>query len=228
LRNEDEAFADWSAVINNNAAPDEARACSFNNRADIFAKRDLHLDAIRDRSEVLALKETSPDRRYIALVRRSESYKKLEMIDEALGDLTTIQAVDDISPEQKSEARFQRGVLYKDLDRLSEAREDLEAVCSTDELFSGAFARTVVELGDLARLSGDPAGAREYLDVATNSEDAGEETLVEALIVWARVLTDQGYLSDAENTWQSVLSNPAATARQRSIATSRRGPAANH
>jgi tetratricopeptide (TPR) repeat protein len=228
LRNEDEAFADWSAVIDNNAASDEVRACSFNNRADIFAERDLHLDAIRDRSEVLALKETSPDRRYIAFVRRSESYKELGMIDEALGDLTTIQAVDDISPEQKSEARFQRGMLYKDLDRLSEAREDLEAVCSTDELFSGVFARAVVGLGDLARLSGDLAGAREYLDVATNSEDADEETLVEALIVWARVLTDQGHLSDAENTWQSVLSNPAATARQRSIATSRRGPAANH
>ncbi len=77
-----------------------------------------------------------------------------------------------------------------------------------------------MELGDLARLSGDLAGAREYLDaVATNSEDAGEETLVEALIVWASVLTDQGFLSDAENRWQSVLSNPVATARQRSIAT---------
>ncbi len=48
LRNEDEAFADWSAVIANDAAPDEARACSFNNRADVFAARDLHLDAIRD------------------------------------------------------------------------------------------------------------------------------------------------------------------------------------
>jgi tetratricopeptide (TPR) repeat protein len=227
LRNEDNAFADWSAVIANDAASDEARACSFNNRADIFAERDLHHDAIRDRSEVLALKDTSPDRRYIALVRRSASYKELGMIDEALSDLTTIQAVDDISPEQKSEAQFQRGILYKDLGRVSEAREDLEAVCSTDELFSGVFARSVVQLGDLARLSGDSPSAREYLDVATNSEDVDEDTLVEALIVWARVLTDQGDLADAENIWQSVLGNPAATPRQRMIALSRPGPAAN-
>lgn len=224
LRNEDEAFADWSAVISNDAASDEARACSFNNRADIFAARGLHDEAIRDRSEVLALKETSPDRRYIALIRRSDSYKELGMIDEALGDLSAIQIVDDIAPAQKSEARFHRGMVYKDLGRMRESRQDLEAVCSAGELFSGVFAQAVVELGDLVRLSGDFAGAREFLDMATNSEDADEETMIEALIVWGRALTDQGYLSDADGIWQSVITNPAATARQRSIAINKGGP----
>lgn len=107
---------------------------------------------------------------------------------------------------------------------MRESRQDLEAVCSAGELFSGVFAQAVVELGDLVRLSGDFAGAREFLDMATNSEDADEETMIEALIVWGRALTDQGYLSDADGIWQSVITNPAATARQRSIAINKGGP----
>jgi len=73
-------------------------------------------------------------------------------------------------------------------------------------------------MGELARLTGDLAAARQYLDVATASDDAEEETIVEALIVWARVLADQGAPVDSERMWQSVLANPRATAHQRSIA----------
>ena len=218
MRNEDKAFADWSDVIANRVASDEARACSLNNRADIFARRHLHEEAIRDRSEVLALTETSPDRRYIALIRRSRSYTDLGRIDEALRDLTDILEVRDIAPQQKSEARLRRGVLYRDLGRMAEAGEDLETVCRADDLFSGTLAICLVELGELARLTGDLAGAREYLDVATASHDADDETVVEALIVWARALADQDAATDSERIWQSILSNPNATARQRAIA----------
>jgi tetratricopeptide (TPR) repeat protein len=218
MQNEDEAFADWSYVIANEAASDEARACSLNNRADIFARRHLHQEAIHDRSEVLALKNTSPDRRYIALIRRSHSYRELGRIDEALRDLTDILDVEDISPQQKSEARLRRGVFYRHLGRMTEASEDLETVCSADDLFPGALASGLVELGELARLTGDLPGARQYLDVATTSEDAEDETIVEALVVWARVLADQGATVDSERIWQSILANPSATARQRSVA----------
>ena len=41
---------------------------------DVYVERGEHEHAIRDRSEVLALKETSPDRRYIALVRQPLAY----------------------------------------------------------------------------------------------------------------------------------------------------------
>jgi tetratricopeptide (TPR) repeat protein len=218
MQKEDEAFEDWSYVIANKAASDEARACSLNNRADIFARRHLHEEAIRDRSEVLVLGKTSRDRRYIALIRRSHSYRELGRIDEALRDLTDILDVEDIAPQQKSEARLRRGVLSRDLGRMPEASEDLERVCSARDLFPGTLASGLVELGELARLTGDLAGARQYLDVATASDDAEDETIVEALIVWARVLADQGAPADSERIWQSILANPRATARQRSIA----------
>ena len=54
-------------VIDSPELPDESRACALNNRADIYAELGEHDNAIRDRTEVLALKDTSPDRRYIAL-----------------------------------------------------------------------------------------------------------------------------------------------------------------
>jgi hypothetical protein len=90
-------------VIANEAVSDEARACSLNNRADIFPKRRLHEGAIQDRSAVLALRQTSPDRRYIALIRRGTSYEALGQTDDALRDLTDILGVADIAPEQKAD-----------------------------------------------------------------------------------------------------------------------------
>lgn len=218
MQNEDQAFQDWSDVIANESVPDEARACSFNNRADIWARRGLHEDAIRDRSAVLALQQTSPDRRYIALIRRSRSYIELGQVDNALRDLEDILHVADIAPEQKAEARLERGMLFMELGRDKEAEVDLQAVCSTDELFQGTLASSLVALGELARRRGAVAKAREYLGVAISSEDADDETIVEALIVWARALADQGAVADAERIWQGVLANPHATERQRSLA----------
>jgi tetratricopeptide (TPR) repeat protein len=218
LQNEDQAFRDWSDVIANESVPDEARACSLNNRADIFARRGLHQDAIRDRSSVLALQQTSPDRRYIALIRRSSSYIALDQIDDALRDLEDILCVADIAPEQKAEARLRRGMMFIELDRDKEAEVDLQAVCSTDGLFSGTLASSLVALGELARRRGDIAATREYLEVATSSEDADDETVVESLVVWARALADQGAVADAERVWQAILANAHATERQRSLA----------
>lgn len=221
MQNEDQAFQEWSDVIANKTAPDEARACSLNNRADILAQRGLQNDAIADRSAVLALQETSPDRRYIALIRRSTSYCALGRIDDALLDLTDILGVADIAPAQKAEARLRRGVIYMDLGRYKDAEDDLQAVCSCEQLFPGTFASSLVALAELARRSGDAAASREFLDIATSSDDADEETVVEALIVWARALADQNAREDSERIWQIVLSNPNATERQRILAANR-------
>ena len=218
MENEDQAFRDWSDVIANESVPDEARACSFNNRADIFARRGLHQDAIRDRSSVLALQQTSPDRRYIALIRRSRSHIALGEVDDALRDLQDILHVADIAPEQKAEARLRRGMLYMELGRNKDAEVDLQTVCSTNELFRGTLAGSLVALGELARRRGNVDETREYLEVATSSEDADDETVVESLIVWARALSDQGAVADAERLWQGILANPHATERQRSLA----------
>ncbi|MGH9476856.1 MAG: tetratricopeptide repeat protein [Terriglobales bacterium] len=221
MQDVDQAFDDWSDVVANETASDEARACSLNNRADVFAQRGLHKDAISDRSAVLALQKTSPDRRYIALFRRSASNSALGQVDDALRDLTEILGASDIASTQKAEARLRRGMIYMDLGRYMDAEGDLQAVCLCEQLFPGMCASSLVALGELARRTGDVAATREYLDVATSSEDAEDETVVEALIVWARALADQGAPEDSERIWQSVLSNPNATERQRTLAANR-------
>jgi hypothetical protein len=138
-----------------------------------------------------------------------------------LRDLASILSTQDISPQQKSEARVTRGAVYRDLGRLAEARDDLEAVLAIEELFPGTAADALVELGELARLERDADPARKYLDAVTASIDVDDSTLVEALIVRARLLVDAGNTAGAENIWQSVLTNPSASARQRSIAANR-------
>lgn len=221
VQDKDKALADWSDVIAKGGISDEARACSLNNRADILARRGAHEAAIRDRSEVLALRETSPDRRYIALIRRSHSYLELGRNEDALRDIEGILSTEDISPEQKSEARMTRAALLKDLGRLVEARNDLEAVLASEELFPGAAPSALVELGELTRLEHEADRARQYLEMASVSSDIDASTLVEALIVHARLLTDEGDAVGAESIWQSILTNPNASVRQKSIAASR-------
>ena len=70
----DGAFADYSVMIDHLRASDERRASALNNRADVFAERGDHENAIRDRTAILALQDTTADRRYIALFRRSWSH----------------------------------------------------------------------------------------------------------------------------------------------------------
>ena len=105
-----------------------------------------------------------------------------------------------------------------DLGRFGEARADLEAVLASAELFPGTSADALVELGELARRERDPARAIDYLDAAARSLDVEDYTLVEALIVRAKLRADEGDEAGANNIWQSVLSSPDATARQRSLA----------
>lgn len=136
-------------------------------------------------------------------------------------DIEGILSTEDISPEQKSEARMTRAALLKDLGRLVEVRNDLEAVLASEELFPGAAPSALVELGELTRLEHEADRARQYLEMASVSSDIDASTLVEALIVHARLLTDEGDAVGAESIWQSILTNPNASVRQKSIAASR-------
>ena len=103
-----DGFEVFTMMIGSLDAPDELRACAFNNRADVYVERGDHDNAIRDRTEVLALKETTPNRRYIALIRRSRSYSAIGNEQAALVDLGRILESWDISPHQKAEARLER------------------------------------------------------------------------------------------------------------------------
>jgi Flp pilus assembly protein TadD len=114
-----------------------------------------------------------------------------------------------------------RGAFLKDLGRLVEARNDLEAVLASEELFPGSAPSALVELGELARLEHDAKRARQYIEMASVSSDIDAPTLVETLIVYARLLTDEGDAVGAESIWQSVLTNPNASVRQKSIAANR-------
>lgn len=216
--NEARAFEDWSNVISRGDVSDEARACSLNNRADIFARHGAHEHAIRDRSTVLSLAATSPDRRFIALIRRSMSYVAIGRQEDALEDLRAILATADITPQQKAQARVERGVLFRKSGQFSEANGELGAVFNCAELFPGTAGEALVELAEVARLGGDRENAHRFLDQATSLADTNNPTHIEALVVRARLLIDEGSSGGADNIWQGMILDPNASARQRWIA----------
>ena len=116
-------------MIASEKASDETRACAFNNRANIYADRGDQKNAVYDRTEVLALKATSSDRRFVALFRRSESYCALRRYGAALDDLGKILETDDIGPEDKLRARLQRAaVLAQYANQPDQARTDLRKI----------------------------------------------------------------------------------------------------
>ena len=108
LGNRVQAEADFTAVISSPDASDESRACCMNNRADLRAQEGNHLGAIEDRTALLRLRETSYNRRYIALARRATSLWALDRFEEAYEDIETILATTDIAVEQKMAARLMR------------------------------------------------------------------------------------------------------------------------
>jgi tetratricopeptide (TPR) repeat protein len=210
-------------MIDSHDAPDELRACAFNNRADVYVERGEHAQAIRDRSEVLALKATSPDRRYIALVRRSRSHAAIGNVPAALEDLGRILEIWDITPHQKAEARLQRAAIMSDLERWEDARTDLQAVLDSPYLFDGTRAMALVDLADVSRRTGDHAQADTLLGQAVNDPDIFEETLIDALIVGGLLLEDTNDLEGACEFWRKVLATPNASEHQVRTARSRLG-----
>lgn len=145
LDRRDEAVADFTSVIETGAASNEAQACALNNRADVYEESDLAA-AVADRTAVLALAETTYDRRYIALARRARVLWALGDQSSALSDIEAILATDDIAIEQKMEARLQRATLLLEAGDQSQALHDVEAILQSNRNFEDVEARARILL----------------------------------------------------------------------------------
>ncbi|XZE44052.1 SMEK domain-containing protein [Pirellulaceae bacterium SH467] len=209
-----DAFEEFTMIIDSLDAHDELRACAFNNRADVYVERGEHGSAIRDRTEVLALKKTTHDRRYIALFRRSRSYSAIGDYQAALDDLSRILETWDITPHQKAEARLERAAIMRHLERWDDTRVDLEAVIASKYLFSGTRAIALVELADVSRKTGDHIRADRLLSQAVKDPDLRGETWIDAMIVGGLLLEDTNDLVGACEFWRKVLASPIATNSQ--------------
>lgn len=214
-------FKVFTMVIDSHDAPDELRACAFNNRADLYVERGEHDHAIQDRSEVLALKRTHPDRRYIALFRRSRSYAALGSVQAALDDLSRILDIWDVSQEQKSEARLERAAIMRQLEHWDEARTDLEAVVASESLFKGMRAVALVDLADVSRITGEHALAGRLLNEALKDSQISKVTRIDAMIVAGLLLEDSDDAEGACECWQRVVATPTASDDQIRFARSR-------
>lgn len=137
--------ADFVAVISSADASDEARASCLNNRADLRVDEGDHLGAIGDRTAVLELRETSYNRRYIALARRATSLWALERYEEANDDIEAILSTTDIAVEQKMAARLMRAEWAAGLGVPEMAEEELKRILDSRRNFpSVADAATVL------------------------------------------------------------------------------------
>lgn len=148
----DLAMADYTSVINSPAATDEARACALNNRADLLQADDLDA-AIADRTALLGLTDTSPDRRYIALVRRAREHWANGDHGECLNDLQTLLDTPDIATEQKMEARYERAGILRQAGCIAEAIEDLEHIITAPRNFPNVDEAAQQELDELRTTS---------------------------------------------------------------------------
>ncbi len=128
------AAADFTAVIDDPAVRDEARACALNNRADILEDSDLAA-AIADRTAVLELTDTTYNRRYVALSRRARARRALGDRHGTYQDFETILQTGDIAVEQKMATRLERAEILLARGRRDEAVADLRIVVASARNF---------------------------------------------------------------------------------------------
>ncbi|MGH3185812.1 MAG: hypothetical protein ACRDPY_15965 [Streptosporangiaceae bacterium] len=162
LGQENQAVADYTAVIDAPVATDEIRACALNNRAAIHDRRGDTAAAIADRTAVLALRETTYDRRYIAYSGRARTRWRIGKRDAALQDIDAILSTADIALEQKMAARLERAQWFISSAPV-EAIADLETVVASVRNFSGIAERAQLlltqEQEDAAARDREPAPA---------------------------------------------------------------------
>ena len=148
------AEADFAAVISSPDASDESRACCLNNRADISFDEGDHPGAIADRTAVLQLRETSYNRRYIALVRRAKSLWVLRRFEEANRDVETILSTTDIAVEQKMAARLMRAEWAAGMGESAIAEAELKYVMASRRNFPAVVKTAAALAGQLVVLDG--------------------------------------------------------------------------
>ena len=153
------AEADFAAVISSPDASDESRACCLNNRADLRVNEDDHLGAIVDRTAVLQLRETSYNRRFIALVRRAKSLWALERFEEANEDVEAILSTTDIAVEQKMAARLMRAEWAAGMGVPAIVEADLKQVMASRRNFPAVTKAAAALAGNLGILDGSGAAA---------------------------------------------------------------------
>jgi tetratricopeptide (TPR) repeat protein len=151
LQREDDAVADFTAVIEAATATDEARASALNNRADIHNRNGDTASAIADRTAVLNLANTTYDRRYIAHARRARALWSLSDHDAAYRDIEAILSTPDIAMEQKMAARLQRAEWLISSAAPDDAVPDLETVASSVRNFDGVEERAQELLAEVRK-----------------------------------------------------------------------------
>jgi hypothetical protein len=147
LGRSDLAFADYTSVVELDAASDETRACALNNRADLLDEIDPYA-AIADRTAVLELPNTTYNRRYIALIRRARAAWAVGDTRAAKVDIDTVLDAPDIAVEQKMAARLERAQWSRDSGKPAEALEDLRHVVSSRRNFEEVRAAALALLDD--------------------------------------------------------------------------------
>lgn len=153
------AEADFAAVIAAPDSSDEAKACCLNNRADLRVDEGDHVGAIKDRTTVLQLSETSYNRRYIALVRRAKSLWALDRFEEANEDVEAILSTTDIAVEQKMAARLMRAEWAAGMNVPAMVVAELKQVMASRRNFPAVIEAAASLARAVAMLDGTPASS---------------------------------------------------------------------
>ena len=192
------AEADFAAVISSPDASDESRACCLNNRADLRVNEGDHLGAIVDRTAVLQLRETSYNRRYIALVRRAKSLWALQRFEEANEDVEAILSTTDIAVEQKMAARLMRAEWAAGMGIPVIVEAELNQVMASRRNFPAVTKAATALAGDLGMLDGLAASA-------PGIDDDGKRARVDRRASAPGVLQSEGAVRpDGARWWQGI------------------------
>ena len=140
-----------SSLGSGSAATNAPRACDgiVEEEAGISSVSKTIYRAIADRTAVLELRETTYNRRYIALVRRARALWRLGDSDAAYEDIDAILAAADIAMEQKMAARLQRAEWLISGAAPASAVPDLETVAASVRNFDGIDERARALLAEL-------------------------------------------------------------------------------
>lgn len=136
----DLAITDFTSVIESSVATEEMRASALNNRADMLDQHDP-VASVADRTAVLALTQTTYNRRFIALSRRAGTRRRTGDHADAYDDIEAILASEDIAVEQKMSARLLRAEWRTADDRPVDALDDLEIVLASNRNFETVESR---------------------------------------------------------------------------------------
>ncbi len=204
------SLADYTKIIESDSSSKKDYIIALFQRAKIFEKKDEHLQAIKDFSQIVDMPDIKSEILGGARLLRGACYGFQDMHKKALADFSHIINLTDSPIELLVNALFGRGAIYSHLGSNEKALVDFSRIIDTPDAATEFVIPSLNYRGSLYKQLGEHKKALPDLTRVINTTEAPSELVAEALYNRGNIYGNERNVKKALTDFSKILNLPKA------------------